>query len=445
MSCEKILAAAKEHDVDIIGLSGLITPSLEEMAHVASEMQRLDFNLPLMIGGATTSKAHTAVKIEPNYQNDLAIYVADASRSVGVAANLMKAESKESYIAQHREEYSVVRERVLARRKKADLIPYQEACAHGANIDWSDYKPAVPQQIGTQVLQDYPLEALIDTIDWNPFFITWDLKGKYPDILTHEKLGEAATQLFDDAQAMLKEIVDKKLIRANAVYGIWPANRTGADDVEVYDSEQRNQPIETLHFVRQQQRKPNDNPYLSLADYIAPKDSNVKDYIGAFVVTTGIHVDELAKKYEAEHDDYRSIMIKALADRLAESFAEHLHLRVRKEFWGYAGSESLSNQELIKEKYQGIRPAPGYPACPEHSEKTTLFKLLDAEAVTGVSLTEHYAMNPAASVSGYYFGHPDSRYFGVGKIAADQLIDLASRKGLDKAAMERLLQANLGY
>ena len=445
VSCEKILAAAKEHDVDIIGLSGLITPSLEEMAHVAAEMQRQDFNLPLMIGGATTSKAHTAVKIEPNYQNDLAIYVADASRSVGVAANLMKEENKETYIAEHREEYTTVRERVLARRKKADLVPYEQACAHGANIDWSNYQPPVPKEIGARILQDYPLESLLDTIDWNPFFITWDLKGKYPDILTHEKLGEAATQLFNDAQEMLKEIIDKKLITANAVYGIWPAGRMGADDVAVYATEERGAPIETLHFVRQQQRKPNDNPYLSLADYIAPADSGTQDYIGAFVVTTGIHVDELAKEYEAKHDDYRSIMIKALADRLAESFAEHLHLRVRKDFWGFSSDESLNNQELIKEKYQGIRPAPGYPACPEHSEKTTLFRLLDAENATGVSLTEHYAMNPAASVSGYYFSHPESRYFGVGKVAEDQVKDLAIRKDTEQKQMERLLSANLGF
>ena len=445
VSCDKILAEAKEHNVDIIGLSGLITPSLEEMAHVASEMQRQNFNLPLMIGGATTSKAHTAVKIEPEYQNNLAVYVADASRSVGVAANLMKKETVDAYIADHREEYTTVRERVLARRKKADLVSYQEACAKGANIDWANYQPVEPKQIGVQVLQDYPLESLLDTIDWNPFFNTWDLKGKYPDILTHEKFGEAATSLFNDAKQMLSEIIDKKMIQANAVFGLWPASRAGNDSVTVYANEMRDEQVETLQFVRQQQRKANDNPYLSLADYIAPADSGARDYIGAFVVTTGIHVDELAKQYEAQHDDYRSIMIKALADRLAESFAEHLHLRVRKEYWGYDTEESLTNQELIKERYQGIRPAPGYPACPEHSEKTTLFRLLDAEENTGVSLTEHYAMNPAASVSGYYFSHPESRYFGVGKIGEDQVTDLAKRKRLKKDQVARLLQPNLGF
>ncbi|MGI9283813.1 MAG: methionine synthase [Pseudomonadales bacterium] len=443
--CEDILAKAVDERVDIIGLSGLITPSLDEMAHVASEMQRLDFKLPLLIGGATTSKAHTAVKIEPQYQNDSAVYVPDASRSVTVVSQLMNAESKLSFVVERREEYEKIRVRNANRTSKGSRISYAEAKANALQFDWSGYTPPAPSFTGTKAFTSYPLEELLDTIDWTPFFITWELAGKYPKILDDAVVGEAARNLFDDAQKMLHRIVDEKLLQANAVIGFWPANRVDADDIEVYDDESRGSILHTLHHMRQQTDKVNGQVNFSLADFVAPKTSGVSDYVGGFVVTAGLGAEALAKQFEDAHDDYNSIMVKALADRLAEAFAEHMHRRVRTEFWPYAADENLSNEELIKEKYRGVRPAPGYPACPDHTEKTALFGLLEAQANTQVALTEHYAMTPAASVSGFYFSHPEARYFAVGKIEKDQVESLAERKGMPVKALERWLRPNLAY
>ncbi len=441
--CDKILETAKAEDVDIIGLSGLITPSLDEMVHVASEMQRLNFQVPLMIGGATTSKAHTAVKIEPKYQNDVAVYVPDASRSVAVATQLISRDMKANFVAERRDEYERVRARREGNQRKTRLLDYPTACSRGLNIDWADYQPPTPAFLGTRVFTDYPLEKLRETIDWTPFFISWGLAGKYPKILNDEKVGEAAQNLFNDAQQMLDKLINEKRIHANAVIGFWPAQRRGRDDIAVFN--EQGEEINILHHLRQQAEKADNKPQMSLADYIAPEGSGVKDYIGGFAVTTGIGADELAQEYEAANDDYSAIMVKALADRLAESFAEHMHLRVRKEFWPYATDESLSNEELIKEAYRGIRPAPGYPACPDHTEKSTLFELLDATNATGISLTEHLAMFPAAAVSGFYYSHPDSRYFAVGRVAKDQVADLAKRKGMEMATMERWLSPILDY
>ncbi len=438
--CDTILETAKKERVDIVGLSGLITPSLDEMEHVASEMQRLDFSVPLLIGGATTSKAHTAVKIEQHYQNDQVIYVPDASRSVAVASKLVSDSLKDDFVAEISAEYEAVRERHANRKPKAAQLAYRDAIANRQQLDWSNYQPPAPAQLGTVTLRDYPLESLLETIDWTPFFITWDLAGKYPKILDDEKVGEAARTLFDDAQAMLQRIIDEKLLEARAVYGFWPANQVNEDDIVVYSDDSRKNTLATLHHIRQQTDKPGGKANLSLADFIAPADSGIADYLGGFVVTAGIHADALAAGFEADGDDYSSIMLKALADRLAESFAEHLHRRVRKEFWGYASDESLDNEALIRERYQGIRPAPGYPACPDHTEKATLFRLLDASAQIGVELTEHFAMHPAASVSGFYFSHPESQYFATGKIGRDQLESLAARKGIDASELERWLR-----
>ncbi len=444
VSSDEILRVAREKNVDIIGLSGLITPSLDEMVHVAREMQRLDFHVPLMIGGATTSKAHTAVKIEPQYRNDAVVYVPDASRSVSVASALLSQEQKAPYIAERREEYETIRVRNANRQPKSKPVTYTEAVARGLKIDWESYAPPVPKQLGVQVFEDYPLEALVETIDWTPFFISWDLAGKYPNILQDDKVGEAARQLFADAQAMLKRLVDEKLIRARAVIGIWPAARIGSDAIALYDDEAHSHPIATLHHLRQQIDKPSGQPNLSLADYVAPAGSGRPDFVGAFACTAGIGADELAQSFVAKHDDYSSIMVKALADRLAESLAETLHRRVRREIWGYAADEQLDNTALIREEYRGIRPAPGYPACPDHTEKATLFKLLDASRI-GMTLTEHFAMYPAASVSGFYYSYPEARYFAVGKIQRDQVEDIAARKGMAVAEMERWLAPALGY
>jgi 5-methyltetrahydrofolate--homocysteine methyltransferase len=442
--CEDILKKAREENVDLIGLSGLITPSLDEMVHVAREMQRLNFQIPLMIGGATTSKAHTAVKIEPQYSNDIAVYVADASRSVTVAQNLLGGDAKSGFVDNVRSEYEVVRVRNAGRRAKSIPLPYQEAINNKFAPQWSTYQPPAPTFTGVKVFDDYDIEALIQTIDWTPFFISWDLAGKYPNILTDEVVGEAATHLFNDAQAMLRKIVDEKWITAKAVVGFWPA-ASHDDDIVVYSDDTRQDTLATLHHIRQQMQRQDNKPNQSLADYIAPINSGVNDYIGGFVVTTGHGVEERAKAFEAQHDDYNSIMLKALADRLAESFAEHMHLRVRKEFWGYGRDENLSNEDLIKERYRGIRPAPGYPACPDHTEKATLFSLLDAESHTDVSLTSAFAMTPASSVSGWYFSHPDARYFATGKIARDQVESLADRKGMAVDEMERWLNPVLSY
>ncbi len=441
--CETILKAAKEHNADIIGLSGLITPSLDEMVHVAKEMERQGFDIPLLIGGATTSKAHTAVKIEQNYTRNLACYVADASRSVGVATALLSDDLRNDFVNSTREEYQKVRERNAKRKPKQADLSYQEAIDNATPLDWDNYTPPAPSFTGVKVFEDFPLEELVDTIDWTPFFISWDLAGKFPKILNDEVVGEAATNLYNDARKMLKHIVDNKLIKARAVVGFWNANQVNADDIEVYDDS--GDVLATLHHIRQQNRRPEGKANQSLADFVAPKASGKHDYIGGFVTTAGIGAEELAKSYEENNDDYNSIMVKALADRLAESFAEYMHRHVRQELWGYATDEEFTNEELIKERYQGIRPAPGYPACPDHTEKATLFKLLDAEAKTGVKLTEHFAMYPAASVSGWYFSHPESRYFGTGKIAKDQVESLAQRKGMSVEELERWLSPVLSY
>tara|TARA_R110000823_G_scaffold130015_29_gene258255 strand:- start:10591 stop:14283 length:3693 start_codon:yes stop_codon:yes gene_type:complete len=442
--CEKILDTAKAEQVDIIGLSGLITPSLDEMVNVAAEMQRLDFSVPLMIGGATTSKAHTAVRIDPQYTNDLIVYVPDASRSVSVASRLMGT-GKAAFAAELAEEYIKVRERVANRKPAAKQVSYAAAVENAMQLDWKNYSPVTPTFTGTRVFRDFPLEELIDTIDWTPFFLTWELSGKYPAILDDEVVGAQARELFSDAQAMLQRIVDEKWLTANAVVGFWPAERVGADDIAVYTDESRSEKLATLHHLRQQTARPDDQPNASLADFIAPQGSGVKDYLGAFCVTTGHGVEERAAKFAAEHDDYNSILLKSLADRLAESLAECMHKQVRRELWGYAPDEKLDNDSLIREQYQGIRPAPGYPACPDHTEKATLFALLDAENACGVHLSESFAMSPASSVSGFYFSHPQSRYLNVGKIGRDQVEDIAARKGEAVADVERWLRPNLSY
>ena len=440
---ETILQTAKEKRCDIIGLSGLITPSLDEMVHVAAEMERQGFDIPLLIGGATTSKAHTAVKIDPQFSRNQTVYVADASRAVGVASNLLSDEHRPAFVKGIQEEYEKVRHRTANRRRNDKQLSYAEALEAAPQFDWKNYTPAVPAKTGITVIDDFPLEKLVDTIDWTPFFISWDLAGKYPAILNDDVVGEAATDLFKNAQWMLQEIIDKKLLKARAVIGLWPANSDG-DDIIVYKDESRTEELARLHQMRQQvQKRGGDGLCRSLADFIAPVDSGITDYVGGFAVTTGIGADELAAKYEAAHDDYNAIMVKALADRLAESFAEHLHKQVRTEQWGYAADESLSNEQLIKEAYRGIRPAPGYPACPDHTEKATLFQLLGAEENAGISLTSHFAMMPAAAVSGWYFAHPEAKYFNVGKIGRDQLASLAERKGMTEAELERWLRPNL--
>ena len=437
---QKILETAKELDVDIIGLSGLITPSLDEMVTLGKEMQRQGFTIPLMIGGATTSKAHTAVKIAPGYENNQTIYVSDASRAVGVASKLISTEHRDAFIAEIQLDYEAVRLRTANRTPRGTVFTYSDAIKQKPQINWRDHQPEIPNNLGVTVLDDYPLETLVPYIDWTPFFITWDLVGKYPKILNDNVVGEAATNLFADAQALLKDIIDNKRLTARAVFGLWPANTVNHDDIEVYADSHRSSTLATLHQIRQQIQKPGASEQLtSLADFVAPKETDLNDYIGAFAVTTGIGADELAAEYEAQHDDYNSIMVKALADRLAEAFAEHLHHRVRKEYWGYATEETLDNDSLIKEKYRGIRPAPGYPACPDHTEKAALFELLDVKQNIGLELTESFAMAPAAAVSGWYFGHPDAKYFNTGKIAADQVESLAERKGMTVTELERWL------
>ena len=442
--CEKILQVAKDESVDIIGLSGLITPSLDEMVHVASEMQRLEINVPLMIGGATTSKAHTAVKIDPQYDRDVIVYVPDASRSVAVATQLLGL-AKSKFVSDLHDEYIVVRERVANRKPREREIAYPAAVANGLQLDWQTYQPPCPTFIGTRVYDNFPLEQLLDTIDWTPFFITWELAGKFPKILDDKIVGEQARELYQDAQVMLTRIVDENLLIAKAVVGFWPCARTGPDELSVYADESRSDVIAALHHLRQQTEKQGGKPNASLADFVAPVDGQAKDYIGGFCVTAGHGVDTLAAEFEAQHDDYNSILLKSLADRLAESFTEYLHRLVRRELWGYDSDESLSTQELISEGYKGIRPAPGYPACPDHTEKAALFKLLDATNACDVSLSENFAMTPASSVSGFYFSHPESRYFAVGKIGKDQVEDLALRKNESIDVTERWLRPNLNY
>ena len=441
---EKILQTAREVNADIIGLSGLITPSLDEMVHVAKEMQRQGFSLPLLIGGATTSKAHTAVKVEPGYEHPV-IYVPDASRAVGVASKLLSPSLKEAYVAEIREEYERVRERNAKRRPKAADLSYAEARARKFNVDWAGYTPPRPAVTGLEVFDDYDLAELVERIDWTPFFMSWQLSGKYPKILDDQVVGEAARNLFRDAQAMLAKLIDEKRIQARGVIGLWPANSVDDDVIEVYADESRQEVIERLHHIRQQTTKNRDGVCYSLADFIAPKESGKPDWIGGFAVTAGHGVEALADQYKAAGDDYNAIMVQALTDRLAEAFAERLHERVRKEFWGYVPEETLDNEALIAEKYQGIRPAPGYPACPDHTEKATLFRLLDATENSGLTLTESFAMWPAAAVAGWYFSHPQSKYFSTGKITRDQVEALAERKGMSLEELERWLAPVLSY
>lgn len=439
----KILDTARAENVDIIGLSGLITPSLDEMCHVAAEMERQDFQVPLLIGGATTSKAHTAVKIDPNYNRGQTIYVSDASRAVGVALKLISEDLRADYIAEIRSEYKTIAERYATSSSKRKHLSLVEARANRHPIQWTGYQPPKPSLLGVKVFDDFDLSALVDCIDWSPFFQTWELAGKYPDILDDETVGEAARQLFDDARRMLDQLVEQKWLRARGVIGLWPANTVDDDDIEIFTDESRTQTRGILHSLRQQMVKASGRANLALADFVAPKETGIADHIGAFAVTTGHGEEAITERFKKHHDDYSAIMVKALADRLAEAFAERLHQQVRKEFWGYAPDENLSNEQLMAETYVGIRPAPGYPACPDHTEKKLIWDLLAVEENAGMKLTESYAMWPGSSVSGFYFSHPDSQYFGVGKIGRDQVEDYARRKDMTVAEVERWLSANL--
>ena len=441
---EKILRTAIEVNANLIGLSGLITPSLDEMVHVAKEMKRQGIKLPLLIGGATTSRAHTAVKIEPQYDQPV-VHVKDASRAVGVSQKLISNDKKVEFAKQIREEYVQVRERHKGRQAKIDWLTLEEARQNRFDIDWINYSPCLPKQPGLHIFDDYPLEKLCEYIDWTPFFITWELAGKYPRILKDEIVGEAASKLFEDAKAMLQLIVKEKWIQARAVIGIFPANSIGHDDIEVYVDDSRKGILSDLYTLRQQTRKPPGQANFALADFIAPKETGVKDYIGAFALATGFGIEKKIAEFEQDHDDYSSIMLKAIADRLAEAFAEHMHKLVRQEYWGYQENEDLDNDALIAEKYQGIRPAPGYPACPDHTEKPVLWDILNVEELTGITLTESHAMYPTAAVSGLYLSHPSSRYFGLGKINRDQVTNYAHRKGMEIHHMEKWLSPSLGY
>jgi 5-methyltetrahydrofolate--homocysteine methyltransferase len=461
--CEKILEEAKKHNVDMIGLSGLITPSLDEMVHVAKEMQRLNFKIPLLIGGATTSRVHTAVKIDPHYEGSV-IHVSDASRAVPVVEKLLNQSTKDKTHVDQKEEYHKMRLSHAASVKEEKYLTLSQARANKVKIDWSSTKITTPNKLGLTVIEDQPLSELISFIDWTPFFMTWRLRGAYPKIFEDKDVGVEAKKLFNDANALLKEIVQNKSLKARAVFGIFPANSVG-DDIQLYQVNEvtkewscekhgphshiqrevdKEKIVAKLHMLRsQRQMEEAQSPNSSLADFIAPLESGLMDYVGAFCVTSGIGLDELSKKYEKEHDDYNLIMVKALADRLAEAFAEYLHLKVRTSYWGYAPGESLGHEDLVREKYQGIRPAPGYSACPDHLEKKTLFSILDVQKNIGVTLTHSMAMTPPSSVSGWYFSHPESRYFNVGKIGTDQLEDYAKRKNISITEMEKWLSANL--
>ncbi|MBK6657851.1 MAG: methionine synthase [Proteobacteria bacterium] len=439
-----ILDTAEREQADVVGLSGLITPSLEEMVLVAREMQKRGMDLPLLIGGATTSRTHTAVKIAPAYRGPT-VHVKDASRAVGVVSNLLSRDLRAGFVAKVADEYATVRARHAERQGSTSLVALSEARANRLATDWRTYQSRAPEKPGIHVFDDYPLEELVPFIDWTPFFMTWQLAGKYPRILNDEVVGEQARHLFADAERMLDDIVRNKRLKARAVVGLFAANAVNSEDIAVFADDSRREALAVVHSLRQQAKKPAGQPNFALADFLAPEDSAVHDYMGAFAVTTGIGLGPIVKAYEAEHDDYSAIMAKALADRLAEAFAECLHQRVRKELWGYARDEALANEELIAERYRGIRPAPGYPACPDHTEKRLLWQLLDVEKRTGIVLTDSFAMDPAASVCGWYFAHPDSRYFGVGKIGRDQVADYAERKGMSVADAERWLAPNLSY
>ena len=440
---DKILDKAIEENVDAIGLSGLITPSLDEMVTVAKEMERRNMKLPLMIGGATTSRIHTAVKIDPVYSG-VVVHVLDASKSVPVAGELISKETYDKFLLKTKDEYAKLRVDHANRKQIKNYLPFSQAKANKTKVDWEKKEFVTPKKLGNQVFKDYSIAEIRPYIDWTPFFNTWMLKGKYPAIFDNEIVGEEARKLFDDAQVVLDEIIGQDLLYANAVVGLYPANSIG-DDVEIYTDESRSEVLTTFHMLRQQGKKGSGLPNLSLADFVAPKETGKQDYMGAFAVTAGIGIEPLVEKYEKDHDDYNSIMIKAVADRLAEAFAELMHEKVRKELWAYAPNEALDSETLIKEVYQGIRPAPGYPACPDHTEKELLFDLLEAEKHTGITLTESFAMYPASSVSGFYFMHEESKYFGLGKIEKDQVVDYAGRKGFSLEKAEKWLAPNLSY
>ncbi|WP_313027107.1 methionine synthase [Soonwooa sp.] len=437
---EKIIQTAIDENVDVIGLSGLITPSLDEMVHIAAELERQNLDFPLMIGGATTSKAHTAVKIDPKYKNTV-IHVNDASRAVNVVSSLLNKEKSNVYGLDLKKEYEDFREKFLNRQVDKEYVSIEEAREQKFKIDWENEKISIPKKLGITIIEDQKLDDLIDFIDWSPFFRSWQLFGKFPDILTDEIVGEQATILFDEAKLMLKKILEEKSFKAKGIFGIFPANANEQDDILVYDENQN--VISTFRTLRQQHKKSAGKEYFALSDFVAPKNIGKQDYFGVFCVCTGFGADELAKEYEDKNDDYNAIMVKALADRFAEAFAEYLHKKVRTEYWGYSEDETLDNEDLIKEKYLGIRPAPGYPACPDHLEKLTIWDLLKVEENIGVSLTESLAMWPTAAVSGYYFGNPKSKYFGVGKISEDQLKDYAERKDVDIEFARKWLAPNL--
>ncbi len=440
---ERILETARREGADMIGLSGLITPSLDEMVHVAREMKRQGFEVPLLIGGATTSPAHTAVRIDPEYQGPVA-YVKDASRAVGVCQSLATPDQREETTRRLKAEHAAKREQHRGRKVKAPAFSLLEARANRFRCDWAAYRPPVPKFAGVRSFDNVPLEELVRYVDWMPFFNAWEFAGKFPDVLTDPVVGEAASNLYADARRMLKQLIAERWVRASGVVGFFPANSVD-EDIEVYADESRGEVAWRLHHLRQQKPKPAGQPHYALSDFVAPRDSGVADWIGAFAVTTGIGLDERVREFEVRHDDYGAIMLKALADRLAEALAERMHERARREFWGYAPEERFTNDDLVREKYRGIRPAPGYPACPDHTEKGTLWKMLDVERNAGIHLTESYAMHPAAAVSGWYFSHPESIYFAVGKIDADQVADYARRKRITPAEAARWLAPSIGY
>ena len=439
---EKIIETAVKEKADLIGLSGLITPSLDEMINVVQELSRKKINIPVLIGGATTSKAHTALKIEPNYKTGLATHVLDASRSVGVVQNLLSKKNKKSYTEEIRKDYVNTRER-LANKSSPNLLSLEEANKNKLNINWKKSKPVKPSFLGVQELNPVPVDVLRSYIDWTPFFKTWSLAGSYPKILKDKVVGEAATQLFRDANKMLDELERSKIIKNKSVIGFWPASQDKNNEVKVYKNEKRKEQITALNFPRQQRFQGKGNPNLSLSDFIAPEGIDTKDYIGAFAVTSGIGVEEACAEYENNNDDYSSIMLKAIADRLAESLAEYVHEKVRKDYWGYSKDEELTQEALIKEKYIGIRPAPGYPACPDHSEKVKLFSLLNAKEKANIYLTENFAMLPAASVSGWYFSNSESKYFGLGKITEGQIKNISSNREEDIKLTKKYYSTNL--
>jgi 5-methyltetrahydrofolate--homocysteine methyltransferase len=440
---DKILAAAKEHNVDVVGLSGLITPSLDEMVHVAKEMTREGFKTPLLIGGATTSRMHTAVKIAPSYENPV-IHVLDASRSVTVVNRLVSKTLKKGFLDEIRKEYEGLRDQYSSRSKRKTYLPISKARENRTNIEWDEAEVKTPKNLGITTFKNFPLAKLRRFIDWGPFFIAWEMKGKFPDILEDEKAGKEARKLFDEANQLLDKIINDNLLTANGVLGLFPANSVG-DDIEIYTDESRKEVRAKFHALRQQSKKRSGQPNKALSDFVAPKETGIQDYMGAFAVTTGHGVNELVEKFEKDHDDYNAILVKALADRLAEAFAEYLHREVRTDLWGYSPNEDLDNDQLIREEYAGIRPAPGYPAQPDHTEKRILFDLLDVEESACITLTEHLAMSPASSVSGLYFAHPESQYFNLGNIAKDQIEDYAQRKGMSVEEIERWLGPNLAY